>query len=289
MGTQDLLSLFKINILRNIKIWFLVTICFIVLVSYSRNLPQDFKDFLLDPFNIVILPLSIITVILLQGIFKIFVNLSKGGNKYSFTLRSWNEDWIYNGKTKILLDPVRLKINSSRAGCLLEKYLWNNFSMNFQMKFLYHEQNEQNLGIIFRAVDLENYFMLEIIRKTSAICVKPHVRYLGMWEIMSQDVIGEVDPSQEWLKIYVTVNRTEVKISIKGVGEYEWFLPTHVDINHIEDGPRKNNSNEFDEKEVAAKITLLPKIEFRKSFGMVGFRAHLNQGAEIKNLNISKI
>lgn len=283
MGIQDILSLFKINLLKNFMVWILVVLWFFLLVHYSKNLPQDFKDFLLNPFNIIILPFSILTAILFRELLEKLTNLDKRGKKYNFTVKSWSNEWIYNGKTRLLLEPVRLRVNSSRAGCLLEKYLWKDFSMQFKMKFLNYEKN---LGIVFRAVDLENYFMLEIIEKTEAMVAKPHIRYHGMWETMNQDVIGKINQKLEWYKVEIRVIGAEVNISIEGTGEYEWLLPTHIDINHIEDGLRKNNSAEFDKQEFAAKTTLLPEIAFRESFGMIGFRAHLNQGAEIKYLTV---
>lgn len=290
MGTQDLLSLFKINLLKNFRVWLLVTIWFFLLVYYSKNLPQDFKDFLLNPFNIIVLPFSILTAILFRELSEELSNLEKRGKKYSFTVKSWNNEWIYNGKTRLLLEPVRLRVNSSRAGCLLKKYLWKNFKMSFQFRFLSKETVNpyyEYVGLVFRARDLENYLMLEMIQRNSEFFIKPHVRYLGMWETMSEEKISdEAKTPTDWQDVQLIVNGNEVRLLIEDVGEYEWFLPTHIDINHIEDGPRKNNSPEFDEKEFVAKTTLLPEIEFRESFGMIGFRAHLNQGAEIKDLTV---
>lgn len=79
-------------------------------------------------------------------------------------------------------------------------------------------------------------------------------------------------------------------ISIDGVGDYKWHLPTHVDINLIEDGIKKNqNGTSESQDDFSAKTSSLPEIEFRESFGMIGFRAHLYQGADIKELTIDAL
>ena len=44
---------------------------------------------------------------------------------------------------------------------------------------------------------------------------------------------------------------------------------------------------EADDKQFGTKTSLLPTIEFRNTYGRVGFRVHLDQGADIRNLKIN--
>ena len=163
--------------------------------------------------------------------------------------------------------------------------------MKFRMRFL--DNNYQKyIGIVFRAKDLENYFMLEVVQNpaqnVNKCVVKPHVRYLGMWEGMSWDEIGD-DYGSGWRKVSLKILNNKVILAVEGMRVYTWYLPTHVDINHIESGVKEKRNVSPAEEEFGAKVTDLPKIDFKNSFGMVGFRAYLDQGAEVKDLTIKSI
>lgn len=309
-GIIENLIFLKFSILKNSKIilfaiiWFLI---FSYLSVFADFLPEKWlkllavlqekyipsKESWLIPFNILSLLVWIMVFILVKELVERISDYTKRGTLYRLTIQSWYKDWIYNGKTRFLQNPSRLRVNSSRAGCLLKKFLWKNFSMDFEIRFL--DGYSRNIGIIFRAWDLENYFMLEVKIENNCLWVKPHVRYQGMWDTMSDDIIlefndGEPPWLQEWLKVRLVVNGGAANLSIRDIEDYEWVLPSHVDINHIESGIRENNNlSSQQETNFGAKITYLPEIDFKNSFGMIGFRAHLNQGAEIKDLIIRSI
>ncbi len=316
MGTKDFFDLFKLNILKNSRAYLFLIFWFILfayipffvkflplsLISFlaeiQKNLPQ--ADYWVIPSRAFIFIVWVLSAVLLIELYVRFKNFIKRGDSYSFTESSWNKDWTFNGKTNLLLDPLRLKVNSSRAGCLYNARLWKNFKMKFQMRFLndgnFIQAYNQNIGIIFRAKDLENYFMLELLIHENEVWLKPHVRYQGMWEAMSEDRIlplGQSEPEwireREWFKVKLVVKENVVSLTMSDMNEYQWSLPTHVDINHIESGVKEKQSVSADREEFGAKITDLPKIDFKDSFGMLGFRAHLYQGAEIKNLNIKVV
>lgn len=303
MGTKDFFDLFKINILKNAWLYLSLIVWligFIYLVSFiPRFLPLSTLHLLARiqegipnrdswpiPFVLVMVLSWAFTFIVFRELFDRFKNYVKKGNSYSFTRNSWYTGWIYNGKTKVLDgDPLVLQVNSSRAGCLLSKFIWKNFEMKFDVWFM----ERGIIGIIFRAEDLDNYFMLQLRRKTDSIVIVPHVRYSGMWEVMSQDALGKHNNSKS-LAVTLQVKDARITLTIDGVGKYLWNLPTHVDVNHIENGVSNNqNKNSASENEFAAKVTGLPKIQFRDTFGMVGFRAHLDEGANIENLTIKAI
>lgn len=156
--------------------------------------------------------------------------------------------------------------------------------MAFKMRWL--EGLSKYIGLVFKAVDLDNYFMLEIIEEEGRIYAKPHTRYLGMWEIMSVDQVGEVGDNQD-LSVNLEVKENKVSLEIDHVGSYEWVLPTHVDINHIEDGVKKGKT--ATDAEASSKTPILPEVEFKDIAGMIGFRAHLDQGAEIESLTVKNL
>jgi len=305
MNTKDFFDLFKLNILKNSRIYLLLIVWFVVFayipffvkllplffISYladiQKNLPQT--DYLVIPLRALMFIFWVLSSVLFIELHNRFKNLKKRRSSYNFTSNSWNKDWIYNGRPKLLANPVALRINSSRAGCILKKYVWKNFEMKFKLQFCH--PLAENLGIIFRAQDLENYFMVEIIKDGSnKLLVKPHIRYQGMWEYIKEEtIINENAPDS--FQIILTVKDLEVNLSIDSNNNFNWTLPTHVDINLIESGIREKKivrENEV-EQGFGAPINFLPNIDFRDSYGMIGFRANLVQGADIIGLSIKSI
>lgn len=299
MGTKDFFDLFKLSILKNSR-FYLLLICWLVGFAYLprllsllhlaflARLQEQFPgiDDWVIPMGVLRFVFWVLAFLLIKELFDQFIAFTKRGGTYKFTSDSWYKDWIFNGKTRLLeAEGSILQVNSSRAGCLLDRYLWKNFEMKFNMRFI----ETKKIGIVFRAEDLENYFMLQLRKEAGSINIVPYVRYSGMWEGMNKDKLG-IDNNSEWLKVKLQVKDNKALLSVDGVGIYTWNLPTHVDINHIEFGIRKNqNSNPSSGEDFAAKVTYLPRIPFRDAFGRVGFRAHLDEGAEIKNLEVKNI
>ncbi len=234
------------------------------------------------------IPESILKILLWFGLFhiiKIFwvfiCELTKRGKDYSFESKNWQKEWIFNGQSYTHSNPDRIIIRSSRVGCLLKKYVWKNLGLACEMRFL-KDAPMKHVGLIFRAKDLENYFMLEIFLKNgeNKIYIKPHVRSQGAWEFIQETFVGNFDLLQ-FQKVELQVNNVRVRFYISGNKVFEWSLPTHVDINHIEAGV----SGLSDE---TTSRGIIPRIDFRVKYGMIGFRAYPGQGAEIKNLHIKE-
>jgi len=299
MGTKDFFDLFKLNILKNSLLYFLL-ICWLILFTFLQflfsklplsilELPNylSHKNDWVIRFDILRFIFWVLSFLVISEVYTRFLAFTKRGRSYIFTAESWYKDWIYNGKTRIFEgNSSFLRVNSSRAGCLLDRYIWKNFEMKFDMRFL----ERGIIGIVFRAEDLDNYFMLQLRREETSIKIVPHVRYLGMWEQMSQDILGAKKNNSGWLEVTLKAKDNTVIFNVSGIGTYTWNLPTHVDINHIESGNRKNqNSNSNADEKFVVKATDLPKIPFKDTFGRIGFRAHLDEGADIKNLTIKKI
>jgi hypothetical protein len=232
------------------------------------------------------------------------INLRKN-KTYIFSSNDWPNKWVFNGKSE-LIDKTYLFIKSSRAGSVLKNYYWKNFRMSFEMKF--HPDNFRNqklIGIIFRATDLDNYFMIEIgedavrYKKLNdqgdesgdyilVSSIKPHVRYKGGWEIMSIEEILPKFDFTTFKKVVLQVKDNEVCLFYKGDPVFYWVLPTHVDVNHIESGVKE----EIEEKKNITIKTFAEHVQdipFRLNYGLVGFRAYVKHGAIIRGLKIEPL
>lgn len=204
----------------------------------------------------------------------------------------WPGSWKFNGGNTF--DPEQLVIRSSRAGCILDNYYWKNFSMSFKVKFDENSCEKKKLfGIIFRARDLDNYFMLEIgnrPERENKPAIKPHVRYKGGWEELAIKMEDEFnfDEKDKLHKFKLMVIGDTVDLYYYKNGEnkvFSWQLPTHVDVNHYESGVRE----ETNEKKTDMFLYQghVQEIYFRLDYGLIGFRSHWNHTpVTIKNLTV---
>ena len=145
---------------------------------------------------------------------------------------------------------------------------------------------QKHIGFIFRAEDLDNYFMIEVGEHDGCAGIKPHVRYKGGWEGMS---IEKKDLNfSEFTKVTLKVKGDTAIISVNGTHTFAWVLPIYVDVNHWESGVRE----EMEKKKNVVVETFsghVQKITFRLGYGLVGFRAYMKHGAIIKDLRIEPL
>ena len=180
--------------------------------------------------------------------------------------------------------------------------------MSFDMEFSPNNFQIQNrLGIIFRAGDLDNYFMIEIGSnieaytvdskddskkdKKSPLSVKRHVRYKGGWEGFTVDEIDGFG-IQTTFKITMKIEGENVELYLgeekKEKPDFSWLLPNFVDVNHFEAGVREDlkeykNNSLYTDNHVA-------KIPFKLGYGLAGFRSHMNHSPTIiRNLVIEPL
>lgn len=223
--------------------------------------------------------------IVVEKIWKWLKDLDKKNKTYKFRSQDWPSEWIFNGKTEPN-SVSELFVKSSRAGCLLENYIWKNFKMTFEMKFL-KNQPEKHIGLVFRAVDLDNYFMLEIFQNSphynNTSGLKPHVRYRGGWELMDPEE-KQIFNFSDFVKIVLETKDNTVYLYYQSQLIYGWILPTHVDVNHIEAGV-----NIQGQEQDGKTKGIVQEIPFRLGYGMLGFRAHPRQGAIIRGLKIEPL
>lgn len=204
------------------------------------------------------------------------------GKSYLFRTNDWPNKWIYNGSSALVTGPAGLDIKSTRAGTLLRRYLWSDFEMIFDFEYpptsSSHTMNY--LGIVFRAQDLDNYFMIEVNKKDSDVYVQKLVRFKGGWETSMEDKMGTLRWDRP-VKVKLIVNDYLAKLKVGNLF-CEWDLPTHVDLNHFESGsqPDRSRQSKYEESKN------VQEIPFRRSLGMIGFRAYPGQGAIIRNLAV---
>lgn len=199
---------------------------------------------------------------------------------------NWPKDWIFQGAAYAELKPASLSITSSNSGCLLDRYVWKNFEINFEVKI-----DKDAVGILFRGQDLENYFMLQLrLRPTCyfrKLEIVPHVRIYGNWEVISGVTLNReiyLPYSNSFLKVKLRVIDKVASLFIDNDSKsiYDWILPTHSDVNIIQ---HSDSNSDKDIKDTR----LVPQIFFRNKYGQIGFRAYGGEKATIENLQIIKI
>lgn len=295
-------------LLFDVLIWYVSGILILRLGEFARAVFDKKFPYIVrspEPVRIAAFFLSTILVFVLLKrviqLFKIglllFWNRYKNKGEFEYFKDNSSNNWNYNGY--INFSNSFLTISSSRAGCLLKNRYWKNFIMSFDMEFSPNNIQIQNrMGIIFRADDHDNYFMIEIgsdiesqavdDKEKCPLSVKPHVRYRGGWEGFAVVEISNIEPTTK-LKVVLKVKGENVELYFgpkkKRKPDFEWLLPKYVDVNHYESGVREDL--EVYKKSPIFTSGHVEKIPFRMNYGLVGFRGHLNHSPTlIKDLKI---
>lgn len=290
---------------KDVFIWLICGLFLLLAINIpgllSIKFPENIRliyipEVLIPAFFLVLILLFVLCKDLFNWIkiqFCVIRNGFKNNGVYEYVKDNSPSGWIFNGG--IIFEPASLAINSSRAGCLLRNYYWKDFQMSFDMEFSPTKTQTQNrLGIIFRAEDLDNYFMIEIgsnIENNIPLSVKRHVRYKGGWEGFAVDEIEDYG-IQTTFKITMRVKGENVELYFgdkkKRKPDFNWLVPNFVDVNHFETGVRedlkeyKNNSLYSGDH--------VKKIPFRLGYGLAGFRNHWNHSPTIiRNLKIEPL
>lgn len=218
-------------------------------------------------------------------------------------LKPWYKHWIFQGGLRIEEYTVgsrkkhQLIIEGSNSGGITQDDFWSlpkrwkNFEMSFDLRF--PTDNGRTIGIIFRATDLENYYMAQIRawneNNTYPLKIIPHIRFRGNWEVMdfAQNNMLEnktFSSDADYLPVKFVVKNAEIKIYINQALIYIWTLPTNVEINHIQHPDPANNQEKKD-----TKNSNVPRIHFYETFGSIGFRAYPGEKAIVRKLLIRSI
>jgi len=148
------------------------------LFSSRFDFIQHIPEVIIGVFFLLYLVVIYLVIVELLRIGKNWFGSLRNG-KYTFKNRDWPEKWLFSGSPEVT-EASELLIKWTRAGCLLKDYSWKNFRMTCELKFL--DNFDQTVGLVFRAENLDNYFMVELSSKHNNI--KPHVRYKGGWDIL---------------------------------------------------------------------------------------------------------
>jgi len=214
-------------------------------------------------------------------------SLFKRGVDYEFNTHDWPHDWIHHGGVKVVNQPMGLKIKHSSSGCLFDKYHWKDFEVSFEAKFLQDitKLNHRSFGILFRSLNLESYFMLELqADKTNGdLYVKPHVRFLGQWEFVDWEKVGTYNLDKIF-NIKLWCKGRFVKVYINNSQLYEWILPDKIDFRGQKQ--QEPTLDKSDDKNTSLTVLDLP---FMNKYGLIGFRADWGQGAIIRDLKIKTL
>ncbi|MBI3290279.1 hypothetical protein HYZ78_02695 [Candidatus Microgenomates bacterium] len=229
----------------------------------------------------------------LKTLFHSILTDFKKGHYYKFTSSDWPKKWIFHGAIEVNKKQRLLIVKWSHSGCLLRKYRWKDFRMDFSMQYLSDFTDnsvlfpQRSFGILFGAKDLANYFMIEIVNEGEVFYIKPHVRAYGDWEVIELYPIKAFN-LDSFTDISLKVKSSEAFLTINEEMVFTWVLPTHVDFNLREHNIKLKNSA-VNAEEYSYSADVIPDITMRGKHGLVGFRAHPGQGVAIKDLQIKRI
>lgn len=224
----------------------------------------------------------------------------------------FKKEWEFQG------DPIFTRegivATNTNSGLLLKPkllwtgWIWENFEATINIDFykqarpIFRELYENNkneikerdttavrykrlLGIIFRARDLENYFLLEVWRIDKFIVIRPHVRIDGNWDapFLNPDANSyPVNQEQTKFKLTLKVENDRIALVINDDKKKPliWILPTHYEINL----PQYSKPKQEDLARANVK-----KIPFRLKGGRFGFRNYGDEAAIVKSLDVKPI
>ena len=259
--------------------YYLDKFSYIEIISLKDNKYTPFS------FSVVKFILWFIIFLITKPGFELLINFFRETN-YVFKNEDFQSKWNSTGAISVKDKPeCGLLIKDSQSGCLLNSHVWRNFRMNFQMiylKDLFSDDEKYNVrrsvGILFRAQNLENYFMIEIIGDDNGdISIKPHIRMFGIWQVIEERKITKAD-IKNCFRVNLCVKDRILLLKIDN-DEYRLILPTNNDFIQSIDSNKKSTT----------EPTITPDIPFKNQYGMIGFRAHPGQGAFIKDLEIKPI
>lgn len=252
-------------------------------------------------------------------------------------------DIEFQGKVTFDSKEEALSVTNSGSGMLFHRaflnYYWKDFEAIFEFKFVGERKDEllkasyevtklgnkyctlnNYLGFIFRAKDLDNYFMLSIGAKKyqerkgiskcdednlegkETLLITPHIRIGGMWEVFDTKRWGLPIPQFRikdysavkivvrgtrldlWLGKLLEKQRQECQEIKEEIHLFAWNIPTHYSINW-RDGQNKEEG--YDDKGYTPGDS--SKIPFRNSIGRIGFRAYGDEKFLVRNLTIKRI
>lgn len=195
----------------------------------------------------------------------------------------FERDWEFQGLFVKSEKDARhsIYLANSDLGCVIRNKVWRNYKMNLDYwvssknKYTggWYKKEEflSGFGVIVRAQDLKNYYMIKIDGEG----MKPHIRRHGYWE--THKPIGGWELKEKdcdsWIPLEVIVNNDNVVIKIRGRSVGAYILPIATAVPPVSEKP---------------SFLLTSSVPFRE-YGSVGFRAAGNEEVYISNLKVSPL
>jgi hypothetical protein len=183
-----------------------------------------FSSFIINHY--LIIWLSSLTLFIIAGIY--WIVLINRRFLIGFTdnfKRSLNLNWDYIGPWKITDDRMLIVTGSDEGGITKKGADWENYSFSFKAKIL-----NGRLGVVIRARDLNNYYMLQInpkaivphyrisypkIKSTSSDPLKGlEIEMQTGWQIFNNSVINLSKELTDWFDVNVIVKGQSVSMYI---------------------------------------------------------------------------
>lgn len=280
------------------------------------------EPILITLFTLLVFWVFIFLELIFRCTWKYFNSPSVWKLKDDFNFECLNELEI-QGK----IDTVNksLRLTNSASGLLLKYKFWKDFEIKFKFNFeklkidkspevnwiklegqemqILHKPRNNFFGLLFRARDLNNYFMIsigikQIIKEEQSkntlaknpydlkMLITPHIKVDGNWEVFESDEFDPLDVNIE--KDNQVTCRLEGNILTLNIGKavknYQWILPSKFRMNWIGEPTGMVDSNKR-ESVIGDPST----ITFRGSYGMIGFRAYGKEHVIISKIIITKL
>lgn len=279
--------------LKLIFLLFLLAVIFLLLRFIIVNKVIAFIPFITDPSKyssadevFVYLALIILSFVFASLLFWGLSFAYRNIHKFWYLLNdySWNKsyglrDWDFQGNVVIDEKQDAIHVINSNLGLILKNRRWKDYEMTFKFKMLSNpvlspkdEQNNQlrrGFGVIYRAKNLGEYYMLKI----DASGYSPHVRNV-LWENNGPIFHTALTKSDlnKWIGAKLIMKDKCLTVEL-GKDKFDFFIPTHSNVS---------TSKEIDENNNFKNIPY-SKIPFRNE-GTVGFRSSGCEEVYIKDL-----
>lgn len=204
---------------------------------------------------------------------------------YIWDLTCSLEDWDFQGNVVIDKKEKAIHIINSNLGLILKKREWKNYQMTFEFKLPKTpnlspadekgNQLRRGFGVIYRAKNLGEYYMLKIDQSGYL----PHVRHI-LWENNGPIFKTQLSASDQdkWIKTKFVMYDKHLWVQV-GKDKFDFTIPTHSNV-----------SKDQNSRISSQQIEDLPysKIPFRDS-GSIGFRSSGLEEVYIKNLIVKNL
>lgn len=173
-------------------------------------------------------------------------------------------NWDYIGPWKIIDDNILLVTGSDEGGITKKGTDWENYSLTFKAKI-----TSSCLGVIVRARDLNNYYMLQInknaivphyrvsypqiLKGSTDPLIPPEIRMQVGWQVFNDSIVHLNKELLDWFEVCIVVRGQSISLKI--------------DQDHIL------------QKDLFLQI---PK-------GKIGFRCHSIESAQIRDVKLRLI